>query len=276
MHRTFQTFVDTIAESSGLDEIQRSMSAMAEALHLHSYAYLSIPDQPGAAPQHITTYPPTWTAHYLRSRYQALDPIVSRALSDTEPFEWGGDQRCSIELSEAQRRLFDEAAKFGIRYGFTIPIHDGRGPTAAMTFASDESRLSAFQRCIGENRRVLQLLAIYFHAHVRRKLIPDRLVDGVALTPREFECLDWSAQGKTTWEIGRILGISRHTVATHLENVKEKLGVRTVVQAVSRLASAKSQGYVRRPVSSTPVAEGADSVRPFAEPPNTYCSRRQT
>ncbi|MFK5073526.1 helix-turn-helix domain-containing protein, partial [Klebsiella pneumoniae] len=33
------------------------------------------------------------------------------------------------------------------------------------------------------------------------------------LSPREFECLEWSSRGKSAWEIGSILGISRRTAA---------------------------------------------------------------
>jgi len=78
-------------------------------------------------------------------------------------------------------------------------------------------------------------MAMYFHAHARRKVAGARKIDGVSLSPREFECLEWAAQGKSAWEIGRILGISRHTAATYLETTKAKLGVRTIVQAVARL-----------------------------------------
>ena len=65
------------------------------------------------------------------------------------------------------------------------------------------------------------------------------MIGGVSLSPREFECLKWAARGKSAWEIGQILGISRHTVATHLQNSKSKLGVRTIVQAVARLTASK-------------------------------------
>jgi len=61
------------------------------------------------------------------------------------------------------------------------------------------------------------------------------------LSPRELECLEWAAQGKSAWEIGCILGISRYTVASYLESAKEKLGVRTIVQAALRVAAAKRE-----------------------------------
>jgi DNA-binding CsgD family transcriptional regulator len=84
-------------------------------------------------------------------------------------------------------------------------------------------------------------MAMYFHAHVRRKLSGDRRIGEALLSPRELECLDWAAKGKSAWEIGRILGISRHTVASYLDSAKEKLGVRTIVQAATRLVAAKGE-----------------------------------
>ncbi|MCX6951185.1 MAG: helix-turn-helix transcriptional regulator [Verrucomicrobia bacterium] len=47
------------------------------------------------------------------------------------------------------------------------------------------------------------------------------------LTPREAEVLLWVAQGKTNPEVAGILGITPHTVRTHLERVFAKLGVET-------------------------------------------------
>jgi LuxR family transcriptional activator of conjugal transfer of Ti plasmids len=80
-------------------------------------------------------------------------------------------------VSGAQRQLLYEAAESGIRDGFTVPIHNGRGPIAAVTFTANVRNTTAFRRRVDEHKRVLQLMAMYFHAHARRKLIPDRTVD---------------------------------------------------------------------------------------------------
>ena len=82
-------------------------------------------------------------------------------------------------------------------------------------------------------------MALYFHAHARRKIVTDRLVNGVALSPRELECLEWAARGKSTWDIGQILGITRRTAAFHLDNAKAKLGVHSICQAVAQLAMSR-------------------------------------
>ncbi len=210
MHHVFQAFVNRLSE--GVDEVafNTAMSQAAAAFDLSCFAYLCLPHQKAGEARLISTYPVAWTRHYLEKHYERLDPVIRQALRDTEPFEWGSKIEHG-EISKAQRQLLDEASMFGIRYGFTIPIHDGRGPVAAVTFASAE-RSQKFRHCIQSNRRVLQLMALYFHANARRKLQGIRAIGSVTLSPREYECLDWSAAGKSAWEIGQILAISRRTV----------------------------------------------------------------
>lgn len=238
MHRVFQSFIDGLAESGDAESLRTVLSEASAALDLSCFAYLSLPSRRSDRPQLISSYPAKWTDHYLQQRYERVDPVIVEVLATPEPFEWGCEFS-SKPLSKSQHALLDEAAQFGIRCGFTVPIHDPRGPIAAITFAADERR-TTFQRCVERNRRVLQLMAMYFHARARRRLTPDRVVDGVALSPREFECLEWAARGKSAWEIGRILNISRRTAAFHLDNAKMKFDVRTICQAVAKLAASKS------------------------------------
>jgi DNA-binding CsgD family transcriptional regulator len=65
-----------------------------------------------------------------------------------------------------------------------------------------------------------------------------RVVDPEALTARQIECLHWTARGKTAWETGQILGISRRTVEEHLAMACKSLGVRTKIQAALKARDA--------------------------------------
>jgi LuxR family transcriptional regulator, activator of conjugal transfer of Ti plasmids len=241
MHRIFQNFVEHLSSASDPEALCAAMSDAAAALDLSCFAYLSVAHRPDDTVGLISNYPSAWTKHYLQRHYERFDPVIVQALGHPEPFEWGLGARSPMP-SEPQRELFEKAAEFGIRCGFTVPIHDNRGPTAAVTFAADQRR-PEFERAVRENGRVLQLMAVYFHAHVRRKLVADRIIDGVAFSPREMQCLRWAAQGKSAWETGRILGISRYTVAFHLDNARTKLGVRSTIQAVGRLTASRAFTY---------------------------------
>lgn len=78
-------------------------------------------------------YPTSWTKHYMQNHYERFDPVVVRALRHNEPFEWGLGVDRSV-CADTDRQLFEEAARFGIRYGLTIPVHDSKGAIAAVTF----------------------------------------------------------------------------------------------------------------------------------------------
>ncbi len=57
--------------------------------------------------------------------------------------------------------------------------------------------------------------------------------DGAPVSPRQLECLRWAQAGKSSTDIGGILGISRRTVETHIAEACFRLGVRTRIQAIS-------------------------------------------
>jgi DNA-binding response OmpR family regulator len=71
-------------------------------------------------------------------------------------------------------------------------------------------------------------------ARVARSAIWPKHVD---LRERELEALTWAARGKTFWEIGEILGLSKRTVEFHLDNARRKLGVATRTQALIKAAT---------------------------------------
>jgi LuxR family transcriptional activator of conjugal transfer of Ti plasmids len=234
----FETLLEQLSECVDEKDFRNAMVRAAASLDLFSFAYLSLPPKSLDDPKLISNYPADWTAHYLRNRYQKVDHVIVRAQCGGCPFRWGSDT-LDAATTRIQQRLFDEAAEFGICSGLTIPIIDRRGWVAAMTFAADEPN-PTFLRIAERYEQALQLITTCFHIYVRRKLAGDRMVSGVLLTRREHECLLWAARGKSAWDIGCILGIKRRTAAFHLDNVRRKLGVRTIAQAVAQLARSQS------------------------------------
>ncbi|WP_217578771.1 LuxR family transcriptional regulator [Mesorhizobium sp. GbtcB19] len=240
MHAIFHRFAEQLAGSVDTVDLHNALSEVTASLDLPLFAYLF--HSRGDSTELISTYPQPWTSHYLHNRYQDVDPVIDHARRRHETFRWdadGGD----LDLLTLQRQLMDEANQFGIRRGFTIPIHDHRGLFAALTFASDERR-PLFFRVIEQYERVLQLIAIFFHIQARQRLASDKTLDGVRLSDREMQCLQWAARGKTAWEIGQILGITQRTAEFHLDNAKKKLGVRTNIQAAIRLAISKPSDFL--------------------------------
>jgi len=59
----------------------------------------------------------------------------------------------------------------------------------------------------------------------------------ISLTKREIECLEWIANGKSSWDIGQILGISTDTVNYHVKKTLRKLDVSSRTTAVVKAIS---------------------------------------
>ena len=67
----------------------------------------------------------------------------------------------------------------------------------------------------------------------QRVLLPRPIEpDAPSLTPRELECLRWTMEGKTAWEVGSIVGITERTAGLHINNATHKLGCANKHQAV--------------------------------------------
>ncbi|MBA1142375.1 helix-turn-helix transcriptional regulator [Mesorhizobium neociceri] len=235
MHRVFEDFVEQLCASVDAVDLREAMASAAAGFGFPLFAYFTHPSARGDTPRLISNYPSSWTSHYLQQRYHTVDPVILRGLQGWGTFDWTLD-RDRPRLTTSQQQILEKAAQFGIRGGLTMSMHDHRGRFAALTLASDQSSPSLL-RSLTRYEKALQLVAINFHIHARSRFAADRVVDGVTLTPREFECLKWAARGKSAWDVSQILGISRRTVTFHLENAKAKLRVRTINQAVARMAA---------------------------------------
>ncbi|MSO96839.1 MAG: LuxR family transcriptional regulator [Rhodospirillaceae bacterium] len=58
-----------------------------------------------------------------------------------------------------------------------------------------------------------------------------------SLTDREVEILRWTIDGKTAWEVAKILKITERTVNFHLQNVMSKFGVHNKTHAAAKAMS---------------------------------------
>lgn len=77
-----------------------------------------------------------------------------------------------------------------------------------------------------------------------RRLAMRLVTQPTYLTAREAEVLRLMARGRTYAQIGDDLGVSLHTVTTHIRNTYRKLGVRSGAAAVMRAVELKLFGEV--------------------------------
>ncbi|MCG5486782.1 MAG: autoinducer binding domain-containing protein [Sinorhizobium meliloti] len=180
--------------------------------------------------EEILNYPNGWQERCLEMGYERIAPVIKENRMGAGPVRWS-DVYGDASTTEYERRMFDEAARFGVRSGITVPLRGPNGSCAIMSFA---------RHCEREfpNRTItyLQLAATHFHlrvakvAYLNAQKIP-------ALSLREKECVLWVSRGKSSWDIGVIMRISENTVNFHIKNAMRKLGTssRTVaaIKAIS-------------------------------------------
>jgi DNA-binding CsgD family transcriptional regulator len=228
MHRLLQDYLDELETAGNARQLCQALVRITGGMDLPTFAYIAIPSTVGRQLRLNTNYADPWRRHYVDQRYETCDPIVLQSIRQPHPFGWdshfGGDDPFG-------RRFFDEACAFGIRHGYTIPIHHWHGRFAALTFASDE-QYAAFLHTTRSHALALRIIAYQFHRQVRAKLEPLHILTGVHLTCRERQCLVLAEQGKTFPDIALILNISPRTVKDYIDSAKDKFGVRTVRDAV--------------------------------------------
>ncbi|MDE0520742.1 MAG: autoinducer binding domain-containing protein [Boseongicola sp.] len=196
-----------------------------------AYGMFKLPPDDGLAG--FANYPQEWQDRYLKRRYFQVDPVAEVTLKQARPFFWGRG-RFLRAFRKQQRRVFDEAAVFGIVAGLAIPVRCGRGGVGSLNVAaSDARRLRDAVRCEHE-----RLFAAAFDAHdavVNERLgTPEKEVPEAGLTLRERECLLWTIEGKTAEETADILGLSVFTVNRHASTAANKLGCRNKHHAAMR------------------------------------------
>lgn len=187
------------------------------------------------APYYDTTYPAGWVQHYLTNRYQAIDPVVAEAHRSHLPFAW---RYVAPRADEAQQRLFQEAAAYGICDGYSIPFHDGGSLIAVMSFAfgSAEELTAVMSR-----NPHLRMAGVHYHTAIERllKIEPEE----TTLTAIERLCLQAAAAGHSLWDMSAAAHRPESDVAGALRTAREKLGASSTAQAV---AMAQELGLIER------------------------------
>jgi len=207
----------TAADKEGFDRVAYGALNYHEPLHL--------PNNP--APAVAMNFPDDWRDHYFEQKYDEIDPVVTLTPSIARPFLWTTLQK-RFDLKSKQRLILDEARTVGLNNGISVPLHGAFGRVAVLSFAS---RATDSEPEVKLGR--LNALASQFHVAFTDLTKGARPLEmSVHLSRRERDCLMWTAQGKSSWDIGMILNISGNTVNFHVKNAMRKLGTTSRTVAV--------------------------------------------
>lgn len=174
--------------------------------------------------------PPAWMAEYQRKNYVEDDPVrleLESRLARKEShgvFAWDAYER---PLSAPEKQIIVRRNRHGLRFGFSAycnsPLQDA---ILLVSFASARRPPERRAQCVAE-------LIVPHLNRCRKRLDLRRRV--ACLTAREQLVAHWLIQGKTNWEIARILGVSEATAKYHVANILAKLKANSRQLAVSVL-----------------------------------------
>ena len=150
-----------------------------------------------------------------------IDPVSQHCKKSSRPILW--DRH--TYLAAGRLAKWEHQAPFGYASGVAQAFHFPRG----IHFFIGIDRLGDLPSDPMKSGRLLADLSL-FASQVQEPalavLLPELrdTANDVALTLRELECLQWTMEGKTAWEVGQILSISEQTAVRHLNNATHKLG----------------------------------------------------
>jgi DNA-binding NarL/FixJ family response regulator len=189
------------------------------------------------------------TREGLRTALELSDDVavVGEAASGEEAVDRAGELAPDVVFMdvrmpgmdgiEATRRILEVAPETKI---ILITIDESRGAIAQaiqagvsgylLKDASADALIDAARNAIEGNAVIHPQLTRTFIEEVR---LAEPNQDQTPLSKREREILQKVADGATTKQVASDLGISPHTVKTHLERIFEKLGANDRAQAVA-------------------------------------------
>jgi LuxR family quorum sensing-dependent transcriptional regulator len=230
MHRNL--IFDTIDGISRLSSVPQVAAMFRDAATGFGFTSLGINDLPllgeGVNPIILTeSTPDGFRECYIAERFYLVDHICARARAAREPFRYSEAPYPRTQAPNHQR-FMQALDTFGMGKGLVVPLGRPTNIPACVWLAGEDPNLDA------DVNRAIQLIALFASSMVHVLSSPLGVGSHTCtLTIREREVLTWAAQGKSSWEIGRILNITKRTVDEHTQRATRKLGAVNRTHAVA-------------------------------------------
>ncbi|KRP69514.1 transcriptional regulator [Pseudomonas paralactis] len=178
-------------------------------------------------------YPSQWIQRYKEQNYAVIDPTVRHCKVSSEPVCW------SDALFEECPQFWSDAKAHQLNVGIAQPSFNTRGYIALLSLSRQTRSIEEVE--LDSLKPLLKAFAETVGYHIFE--LEDALTQtlDIEFGHKEKEVLRWTADGKTSEEIGRILNVTADAVNFHLRNIQKKIGACNRVQAVTY---AVAQGHI--------------------------------
>jgi LuxR family transcriptional regulator len=180
-------------------------------------------------------WPEGWGQVYIAKKYVLNDPAIRYLAHAQRPFKWR-DSLAAFRKDPHYRRMdqvMAAAASYGLRDGYTFPIHGRSGILGMMSIGGNPVDLSPAEISLFDaiaRKAFWRLLELRGEQGVALEDLPGA---DTRLTRREMEILQYLAEGMTSVEIGKQLQISNHTVDWYMNGLQDKLKAKNRQHAVA-------------------------------------------
>lgn len=174
----------------------------------------------------LYTMPGEWRRRYTSEGYWFKDPTIPLLGVARAPYTWSEAMARAGDDAGA-RRVMGEAGEFGMAQGITVPLATLDGDLAGFSFSGPRVEIAPSDLGMLDVMAAFAFARLLLIRGVSRKRSPTKL------GPREREALQWTAAGKTAWEVGEVMGISKAGVDYHLRSARTKLSTSNTTQSVA-------------------------------------------
>jgi DNA-binding CsgD family transcriptional regulator len=220
-HRAAAWAAQVLDEAGSSHELSRALQDIGRTVGAR-HVSLVMQHVPGVVTENALvadTFGDAWRRHLAENRYEPHDPCRTGATALHSVVDWADLPRDKPRIRRFHREFHD--FQLG-RHGLTM-LHRGHiGDRSLRTFTSDATEKRWLQ-LVDELREAGAIIHPALHRFVLRTRFG---IDGevvVRLTPREKECLGWAAHGRTSKEIGDVLGLTPATVNFFIDAAVQKL-----------------------------------------------------
>lgn len=219
----------SVLEAGNADELRDEIVRFSGSLGFQRVTASVIVDRPGSGVQFtsLNNAPDQYQDKNNDVQRRHVDPVAQHCKTSSVPIAWGQ----SLYVANGLGEHWEEQAAFGYATGICLALHLPQ--SRHFLFGLDRTdplpqRPEELTRLVAD----VQLFAVHAYEAASRVLMPALQNEFPSLSPREIECLRWTMEGKTAWEVGTILGISERTAVLHVNNAAHKLDCTSKHQAV--------------------------------------------
>ncbi|MCW1429354.1 helix-turn-helix transcriptional regulator [Novosphingobium sp. JCM 18896] len=217
----FSEIEDRLRSSLGMDVLSEHLGLVARELGFPFHALVEHADLTDRPPGLIflQNYPVRWAETYVKAGLHRHDPTRRLVRQGPRSFAWR-ELHALLSLSDAERRMLDDAGKAGLGEGFTVPLYVPGQRAASCSFATETGQPLPVG-ALGMARLLAQAAfeALFYLRH------PGGLPRAPHLSRQQLRCVELASQGKSDKQIGRELGLAPSTVTTYLKSGRGNLGV---------------------------------------------------